>query len=106
MDLTHHPRGGNSTLFQFSSNYREILNFPKAWNPYQQMLDWNNLGYKVDIKDNQMIYEVSIRADEGLDTNETLGLDLIVVDQDSVNTSNSNSIFYEVSYIKLRNILI
>lgn len=84
IDLVHSKNGSSRSLFQSSLELKDFSGpISKFWSPYSPSLDWQSVNLKTSNNGQTVNFEYEIFLDENFKLNNVIGLDIILIDNDT-----------------------
>lgn len=93
IDTRHSLRGSGPQLYGITGGERELLSLNDAWDPESLTANWDQVNVATASTNNGMGYEWRIALPEDMQTNRTIGFDLVMSDRDT-DASDGQSDYY------------
>lgn len=82
LDKAHHPKGSGVNVYSFNEFFKDIDDASKSWDPSIKDATWDDVTTAVKRDNNTTTYEIEIKFDENLIPGRTIGLDIMIYDND------------------------
>ncbi|MDY8137316.1 serine hydrolase [Aquimarina sp. 2201CG5-10] len=91
IDGQHSPRGSGLDLYQFSKEYKEMMDSSTSWDPSTRNHNWDNVKIVTSRKNTTTYYECKIKLKEQIIAGKTIGIDHVIIDKDEEDDQSTYS---------------
>lgn len=81
-DRLHAPEGSGVNLYVFNEYFKEVTNATTSWDPTVHGANWDDIKVATKRSGNRIVYEWSIQLGEYIKPGRSMGLDIVMIDQD------------------------